>query len=261
MSGHSKWSNIKRAKGIQDAKRGNLFTRLSKDVSIAAKLGGGDVNSNPMLKIAINKAKSANMPNDKIQKAIGRGMGLITQGDIQYEKIYEVYAPYQIPALIEVLTDNPNRTLTEIKIALTKNGGKLVNEGSISWQFKEIGIIKALCSFDKPNEANKSKDEVELSLYEIEGIENIQFIENMEESIFEIIVETKKENLKRVYDAITVEVPEVNIETANLAKIYTDPGMEDNVDERGVLEVMEWIANLQDIAEVENVWIGLNLTK
>jgi YebC/PmpR family DNA-binding regulatory protein len=262
MSGHSKWSNIKRSKGLQDAKRGNLFTRLSKDISIAVKLGGGkDINSNSMLKVAVSKAKLANMPNDRIQKAIDRGLGITKQGDLQYEKIYEAYTPHQVPVLIEVLTDNPNRTHSDIKIALTKNGGKLVNEGSISWQFKEVGLIKTKRKVDNQKEKIKTLEELELALFEIDGIENVKTYSELEGDLIEVIIETKKEALKRVYDEIVTKMDDLEVESANLAKIYIGPEIDFSRDAKSFEEFQKWIDNLQDIAEVENVWIGLNLNK
>lgn len=140
MSGHSKWSTIKRKKGAEDAKRGKIFTRLGRDITIAAREGGGDESTNPKLKLAIAKAKAANMPKDNIERAIKRGTGELEGGAME-EVTYEGYGPDGIAFVIEVLTDNKNRSLAEIKSVFNKNGGSLASAGSVLWQFEQKGYI------------------------------------------------------------------------------------------------------------------------
>jgi YebC/PmpR family DNA-binding regulatory protein len=140
MSGHSKWSTIKRKKGAEDAKRGKVFTRLARDIMLAARDGGGDENANPRLKLAIAKAKTANMPKDNIERAIKRGTGELD--GIQMDEItYEGYGPDGVAYIIEVLTDNKNRALAEIKHAFNRNGGSLASVGAVAWQFEQKGYI------------------------------------------------------------------------------------------------------------------------
>ena len=140
MSGHSKWSTIKRKKGAKDAKRGAMFTRLGKDITLAARDGGGDVNMNANLRLAVKKAKASNMPNDNIDRAIKKGTGEL--GGQKYESyIYEGYGPHGVALLIEVLSDNKNRTVPEIRHLLTKNNGNLGESGCVSWMFEKKGII------------------------------------------------------------------------------------------------------------------------
>ena len=140
MSGHSKWSTIKRKKGAKDAKRGAIFTRLGKDITLAARDGGGDIAMNANLRLAVKKAKAANMPNDNINRAIKKGTGEL--GGQQYESyIYEGYGPHGVALLIEVLSDNKNRTVPEIRHLLTKNNGNLGESGCVSWMFEKKGII------------------------------------------------------------------------------------------------------------------------
>jgi len=140
MSGHSKWSTIKRKKGAEDAKRGKIFTRLARDIMIAAREGGGDENSNPKLKIAITKAKANNMPKDNIERAIQRGTG---GGDgVEMDEItYEGYGPEGVAFLVDVLTDNKNRALAEVKRVFNRAGGSLASAGSVGWQFDKKGYI------------------------------------------------------------------------------------------------------------------------
>jgi len=140
MSGHSKWSTIKRKKGAKDAKRGAIFSRLSKDITLAARDGGGDIDMNAVLRLMVKKAKASNMPNDNIDRAIKKGTGELP--GVKYESyIYEGYAPYGVALLIEVFTDNKNRTVPEIRHLLTKNNGNLGESGCVSWMFEKKGII------------------------------------------------------------------------------------------------------------------------
>tara|TARA_B100000029_G_C17439959_1_gene911082 strand:- start:395 stop:1117 length:723 start_codon:yes stop_codon:yes gene_type:complete len=140
MSGHSKWSTIKRKKGAKDAKRGAEFTRLGKDITLAARDGGGDINMNAVLRLAVKKARASNMPNDNIERAIKKGTGDLP--GVKYESyIYEGYGPKGIALLIEVLTDNKNRTVPEIRHLLSKNNGNLGESGCVSWMFEKKGII------------------------------------------------------------------------------------------------------------------------
>lgn len=134
MSGHSKWSTIKRKKGAEDAKRGQLFTRLGKDITVAARIGGGDVNANASLRVAVEKAKAANMPKDNIQRAIDRGTGNLPGVSIS-EAVYEGYGPGGVAVLMKCLTDNKNRTVAEIRNLFSKSGGSLADAGSVAYIF------------------------------------------------------------------------------------------------------------------------------
>lgn len=140
MSGHSKWSTIKRKKGAEDAKRGKIFTRLARDIQIAAKEGGGDEGTNPKLKLAILKAKAENMPKENIERAVLRGTGKL-EGVEMEEITYEGYGPDGVAFLIDVLTDNKNRSLAEIKRSFNRAGGSLASAGSVAWQFEQKGQI------------------------------------------------------------------------------------------------------------------------
>lgn len=141
MSGHSKWSQIHRQKGVTDTKRGAIFTRLGKNISIAAKLGGGDPTTNFRLRLAVDQAKAANMPKDNIDRAIKRGTGEIAGGTIE-TITYEGFGPEGSAFIIECLTDNRNRTAANIKHYLTKYGGSLGAPGSVGWQFEQKGVVR-----------------------------------------------------------------------------------------------------------------------
>ncbi|MDR1277397.1 MAG: YebC/PmpR family DNA-binding transcriptional regulator [Treponema sp.] len=140
MSGHSKWATIKHKKGAADAKRGQMFTKLIKEISIAARMGGGDPEGNPRLRTAVLKARGANMPKDNIDRAIKKGTGEL-EGVNYEELIYEAYAPGGVAIFIEVLTDNKNRAAADIRNILTRAGGQLATSGSVSRLFKRQGII------------------------------------------------------------------------------------------------------------------------
>jgi YebC/PmpR family DNA-binding regulatory protein len=154
MSGHSKWATIKHKKGATDAKRGKIFTRLIKEITIAAKFGGGDPDGNPRLRTAIVAAKAENMPADNIKRAIQRGTGELE--GVDYSEItYEGYGPGGVAVIVDVLTDNKNRAVSEIRHAFSKNGGNLGAEGAVAWMFSKKGVIvvaKSAASEDKITE-------------------------------------------------------------------------------------------------------------
>src|SRR5919109_2435799 len=154
MAGHSKWANIKHRKAAADAKKGKVFTRLIKEITVAAKLGGGDMNSNPRLRLAMDKAREANMTKDSVQNAIKRGAGQL-DGVVYEEARYEGYGPGGAAVLVDCLTDNRTRTVAEVRHAFTKNGGHLGSDGSVSYLFKHCGqfVFAPGMSEDKVMEA------------------------------------------------------------------------------------------------------------
>lgn len=134
MSGHSKWANIKRRKEAVDAKKGKLFSKLARDISVAAREGGGDINANPNLRTLVDKAKAVNLPKEKIDRAIAKGTGTLA-GMTYVESIYEGYGPGGVAIMVECFTDNKNRTVTEVRTAFSKNGGNLADAGSVAYVF------------------------------------------------------------------------------------------------------------------------------
>ena len=136
MSGHSKWSTIKRKKAANDAKRGNAFTRLAREIALAAREGGGDTDSNFALRLAVEHARAANMPKDNIERAIKRGTGEDKDAAAFERIVYEGYAPHGVALLMEVVTDNRNRTVAELRHTLTKAGGTMAEAGAVAWQFR-----------------------------------------------------------------------------------------------------------------------------
>ncbi len=140
MAGHSKWANIKHKKAANDKKRGKLWSKLIREVTVAARAGGGDINANPRLRLAVDKARSANMPNDTLERAIKRGAG--GEDDANYDEIrYEGYGPGGVAIIVDCMTDNRNRTASEVRHAFTKHGGNLGTDGSVAYMFSKKGII------------------------------------------------------------------------------------------------------------------------
>ncbi len=140
MAGHSKWANIQHRKKAQDAKRGKLFTRLIREITVAAKAGGSDLNSNPSLRTAVEKAKSQSVPKDPIERAIKRGAGELDGSDFE-EIRYEGYGPAGVAVIVDCLTDNRNRTVAEVRHAFTKSGGNLGQDGSVAFMFSSVGVL------------------------------------------------------------------------------------------------------------------------
>ena len=179
MSGHSKWATIKRKKAVTDAKRGKLFTQIIKEITIAARMGGGDLKANPRLRLAVDKAKGANMPADNIKRAIMKGTGELP-GTVYEDVSYEGYGPGGVALIIESVTDNKNRTVSEIRHILERHNGKLGASNSVAWMFHRKGLIRI---------AKSQHNEDELMTVVLDaGAEDM----NIEEEVFEIYTPTDK---------------------------------------------------------------------
>ncbi len=152
MAGHSKWKQIKHAKAVTDQRRGKLFTKLAREIIVAANQGGGDVDANFRLRMAIQRAKDANMPNDNIDRAIKRGSGEAGDGVQMIEAVYEAYGPGGVAIMLETLTDNRNRTVSDVRTTLTRAGGNLAESGSVSWQFEKKGVVTIEASENEAEE-------------------------------------------------------------------------------------------------------------
>ncbi len=201
MSGHSKWSTIKHKKAALDAKRSNVFTKLAKDISVAAR-DGGDPDMNFKLRMAMDRARSANMPKDNMERAIKAGTGENKDGKIIEELLYEGYGPGQVAILIKTATDNKNRTLGEVRNALNKNGGKMVEGGSVSWQFGQFGILE----IEKPQ---MNEDELEMIFIEADAKDYKENEENW-------VVYTEVPNLQKTKE----ELEEATLKVVNASIGY-----------------------------------------
>ncbi len=238
MSGHSKWSTIKHKKAATDAKRGKLFTRLAKEITIAAREGGGDPAMNNSLALAIAKAKAQNMPKDNIERAVKRGTGEIEGGEL-YEVMYEAYAPHGIAVLIEVVTDNRNRAIAEVRHAVSKYGGNMADAGSVAWQFTRKGYIGITDEVDEDDLFLVAADA---------GADDIQFGE-----VTEIFVEV--DDFSTVQQAVSDAG--VNVSEANL---IFDPNNPIELSQQDALQVMNLIEKIEDLDDVQNVYSTLDIT-
>lgn len=252
MAGHSKWSNIRRTKEANDAKKSSIFSKLSKDIIIAARVGQtGDLNLNPILRVAVNKARAANMPGDKIQKAINRGLGIMEPGEVSYEKTYEAYGVGNVPMLIDVETDNQNRSLTEIRTVVNKAGGKMVPEGSISWQFKEFGYISASLK----DVSEEEIDDIILQIIEIEGVEDVEHDFDSGAKQLHLQIYVSKDSLKRVNESLKDNMKE-NFEIEEVTIIKNTETIQ-KLDEDTKRRFLEMTETLKEIEDVTNVWFNL----
>lgn len=232
MSGHSKWATIKHAKAKTDATRGKVFTKIIREITTAAKIGGGDPGGNPRLRLAIEKAKEANMPNDNIKRAVEKGIG---GGGTALEEItYEGYGPGGVALTIEVMTDNKNRALGEVRNILERHGGNLGASGSVAWIFKKKGSITFNMS---------GVDEEKLTMAAIDaGAEDVL----AEESVFEVV--TTPENFIKVRDALKTQNfnplnAEVTMVPANTVKLEGE-------DAQKVLKLVNLLEELDDVQSV-----------
>jgi YebC/PmpR family DNA-binding regulatory protein len=240
VSGHSKWSTIKRKKGAADAKRGKIFTRLIKEISVAARIGGGDPDANPRLRTAIVSAKTENMPKDNIERAIKKGTGEL-EGAVYEEISYEGYGPGGVAVLVECLTDNKNRSVADVRYFFSKSGGNLGESGCVSWMFSKKGTIL----IDK--ESISEEDLLGMALDG--GAEDV--VE--EDTVYQVLsapddFETVRESLEssgvEFVEAAVAMVPQTTVEIT---------------DEKTAKQVLKLLENLEDNDDVQNVYANFDI--
>lgn len=233
MAGHSKWANIKFRKAAQDAKRGKAFSKFIKEITVAARIGGGDSDANPRLRTAVDKALSANMTRDTIDRAVKRGAGA-QEGDLIAEIRYEGYGPKGVAVLVECATDNKNRTVSEVRHAFTKHGGNLGTDGSVAYLFEKIGSI--VFSGDQDEE-----QVIEIALQV--GAEDVESDEGM------IEVVTSPEN----FHAVDTAMKEAGLE-AEISELIQRPSTETAVSGDDAETVIKLIDALEQLDDVLNVF-------
>ena len=241
MSGHSHWATIRRKKGAQDAKRGKIFTTLAREITVAARDGGGDPNSNLRLQYAIDRARASNMPKDNIERAIKRGTGELREGSALEEITYEGYGPHGVALLISCVTDNRNRTVSDIRHILTRSGGSMGEGGSVAWQFTRTAYFSFPAEGCDPDEIFEMAVEA--------GADDVNFDDETIEIVGPI------ETFKQISDRIR----EVGIipEEAELRYLPNNE-MELMVDE--TLQVVRTIEELEDLDDVQNVNSSLTIS-
>ncbi len=233
MAGHSKWANIKHRKAAQDKKRGKLYTKIIREITVAARLGGGEVADNPRLRAAVDKALGANMPKDTIERAIARGAGGGEGNDVE-ELVYEGYGPGGVAILVEAMTDNRNRTVAEVRHAFSKAGGNLGTDGSVAYLFERQGIISYA-----PGADEEQVMEVALEA----GAEDIDT-----EDDGAISVTTPWESLNEVVDAlVAADMPPDHSEVTMVASTSTE--CDDELAQK-VLRLIDALEELDDVQEV-----------
>ncbi len=241
MAGHSKWAQIKHKKAQTDARKGKIFTKIVKEISVAARLGGGDPEGNPRLRSAIEKAKEVNMPSENIKRAIMKGTGELP-GTTYEEITYEGYGPGGVAILIDALTDNKNRTVSEIRHILSKNGGSLGEAGCVSWMFEKKGYILV--------EKSIIDEDSLMSIVLDAGADDMK--NDPKEDNYEVI--TSPENLKAVKQAIEAHNITVSLaEITMLPKSYVP--VEGNVAE----QMIRLIDSLEDHDDVQNVYANFDI--
>jgi YebC/PmpR family DNA-binding regulatory protein len=240
MSGHSKWSTIKHKKGAADAKRGKIFTRIIKEMTVAARLGGGDVDGNPRLRAAVAEAKANNMPKDNIDRAIKRGSGELD--GVTYEELtYEGYGPGGVAIMVEVMTDNTNRTTPEIRHTFEKYGGNMGTPGSVRFQFDRKGyfaVEKSAVSEDK--------------LMEVALEAGADDLQTEEAEVFEIY--TSSDAFEQVRQALeSAKIPTVEAKLGQIPSTYV------KLDEQKSKQMIRLMEMLDDHDDVQNVWTNFDV--
>lgn len=239
MSGHSKWSTIKRKKAKTDAQRGKIFTKLIKEITVAARVGGGDENTNAALRSAIAAAKAANMPSANIERAIKRGTGELP-GVVYEDVTYEGYGPGGTALMIEVLTDNKNRTVADIRHILSRHNGNLGESGCVSWIFEKKGMIQV--------SSNEISEEKLLELVLESGADDMR----KEQDLFEIVTQPSSfENVKTILDenSIAIESAEVTMYPRNTVKVT----------EKEAEQLLKLMDALEDHDDVNHVYSNFDI--
>ncbi len=239
MSGHSKWSTIKRKKGVLDAKRGKIFTNIIREIITSTRIGGKDASSNPRLRLAIDEAKANNMPKENIERAVKKGAGEL-EGETYEEIIYEGYGPAGVALLIETLTDNRNRTVSEVRHALSRHGGSLGESGCVLWMFNKKGII----GFD----ANVHSEDKVMEAALDAGAEDIKTEED------EIIVYTDArdfENIKLAFESKGLE--------AKFSELSYIPQTIIQLKGKEADQMVKLMDVLEDIEGVQNVYANFDI--
>ena len=239
MAGHSKWANIKHRKGREDAKRGKLFTKLIREITVAAKLGGGDASSNPRLRAAIDNGLSNNMTKDTIERAVKRGAGDDEGGNVD-EIRYEGYGPGGVAVMVDTMTDNKNRTVAEVRHAFTKFGGNLGTDGSVAYMFAKVGLISYPVGMDEDTIMEVALDA---------GAEDI--IANDDSSIDVI---TEPDNFVDVKEALVAAGHEPESAEVTMRAENTSP-----LDLKGAESMLKLLDMLEDLDDVQNVYSNADI--
>ncbi len=241
MSGHNKWSTIKRKKGAEDAKRGQVFTRLAREIALVARESGGDLETNVRLRLAVDRARAQNMPKDSIDRAIKRGTGEGKEGMIIEEVMYEGYGPSGVAIIIQCVTENRNRTVAEVRHLLTRAGGALGETGSVAWQFRRVAY------FSIPAKGHKFDDIFELAVEG--GADDV----TEDDGYFEIIAPVE------AFKVLSDRLRFANIQ-AEEAELKMIPNQEMELSSDATVKAMKAIEALEELDDVQNVFSNLKIS-
>jgi YebC/PmpR family DNA-binding regulatory protein len=241
MSGHSKWATIKRKKGTADAKRGQLFTRLAREIVLAARESGGDPESNFKLRLAMDKARASNMPKDGVERAIKRGTGEDKEGGTIEQVMYEAYAPHGIAVLVEVVTDNRNRAVSEVRRVLTRAGGSLGETGSVGWQFARKAYFSIPVAGKNPDSifelaVDAGADDVQIGKEYVEIFAPVEAFKSISERL-------RKEGI-----------------TPDESSLRMEPNQHTELNAEQTVQVMKVIESLEELDDVHMVYSNLLVT-
>ncbi len=233
MSGHSKWATIKRKKGAADAKRGQMFTKIGRELTMAARSGGGDPEANITLRMIVQKARASNMPKDNIERAIKRGTGEL-EGAALEEAMYEGYGPHGSALMIKALTDNRNRTVAEIRATLSRHGGRMAEAGAVAWMFDHKGVIAV-------DARGKDPDELALEIIDL-GADDV----NVEQNALEVY--TMPTDLHKVQQAL--DQKKIRYESADLEMVPKNPLDLPPSEAASTVKLIEILEELDDVQQV-----------
>lgn len=259
MSGHSKWSTIKHKKALEDAKKGKVFSKYAQLITVSAKEGGADPDANPTLRLLVDKARSESMPMENIKRAIERGSGKNGDGVIFEAVSYEGFAPEGVQVIVDVLTENRNRAIADIRNIFNDGGGNLAESGAVSWNFEQKGLVTVRCGkvqksqkYGAPDEILEvDKEQVMLELMELDGAMDIQDADLEEGTGLDVF--TAVENMGKVRDQI-LALGYIVI-SADLVKV---PKMYKEITPQQLEKVSDFLERVDDYDDVQNIWTDIN---
>ncbi len=257
MSGHSKWSKIKHSKGLADAKKGKVFSKLSEQITIAVKEGGGDVDTNPSLRILVDKAKSEALPSANIERAINRGLGIGKDGVKFEECVYEGIGPAGVSFVLDVTTDNKNRVVSDLRKLFSDFGCNLAEGGSLQWNFEQKGRVEVKCGRMKEGQKygegesfeRLDSEEVMMSLMDIEGVLDI---DEVDKGLLHVFTDPKNlSNVKKEIDNLGFVV-----ESYRLVRV---PKVKKDITDSEKEKVFEFLEKLQEYSDIQGIWCDLDV--
>jgi YebC/PmpR family DNA-binding regulatory protein len=240
MSGHSKWAQIKRQKGVNDARRGAIFTKMGREISVAAREGGGDPDANFRLRLAVQKAREVNMPQENIQRAINRGTGADKEGGQLEELFYEGYGPGGVAVMVQVLTDNRNRAAADVRNVFTRGGGNMGEGGSVAWMFDQKGLITVELD-------GTSAEDAEMAAIDA-GADDIQEADGV------LDVYTEKADLDTVRRALDAQKLKISS-----AELVMAPKTMMDLDEKAATSLAKLVDRLEDLDDVQRVFTNAEI--